>query len=819
MKGIKLRWLSRALALIASHCLWVSYSYAVTPSPEVVAIDAQNTIGRFTNLNDGEVINQSFIYWDYIDDKLKIQGEFEEIPKYMDTSNLMLLVNRQDIDLILGSTFEVDTVNGAAAFEVDLPMPVFIPGNFPVLDFTIELVYEPNDQAIARERVTLYDLRDDQGATVIPEPVEPTVGINYQLTNYGLGGASVGDPTGIEAIVLAEYPSPSMEDFNALLATKAEELSSQSVSGLEKCIDYRDIEEENFSKAREFSAYRQAMNNARKQYAAYQFCQSSGKPGCDLFCVKELPKANDFKLCVDTISGTPNAATVADFTDLELEFIDGLQPGLINADLTFEGYQTFVDLYLSGLSVEWRDSAVCFPPPPGTLEDFDIASAQWLVDWTTCRETEINAAVASTDLPDGISPHFAINTDPTDAQQLDVYDYRLTEFGFESITRDAAKGTCAKDFISGTADAFLYGFVDDALLPLAGAVNHNQPDTALARLIDEAFGEMAIGQIETDEYDLNADIYQVATSTVNGLMIDWETLIQPLDVEDMTRYGHYYLAQLGNIPYLSENSLDAWGNVISSKFGLNTWWINNMIRVHSTTEALHRQLAFSEEELGIGNSTKSLITEFDGGLLAPHHLVFNELDGQEVEFRLRRNVDAFVFQQPDPLELTDVGHPTSYGANGWRLSVKEPDKIDPTTGEVLEIGEVFIELALSFYESDFSLISGTLPEVRFLEPLFSTIAWQIHVEDMDFPSCKKFTHYSASTRVGSCESELENALILLLQDKLDAVAAALVSQIPTPQYFALEGDSNLELDAVNRSRLHSYGAMDVFDILELGVAE
>jgi len=84
---------------------------------------------------------------------------------------------------------------------------------------------------------------------------------------------------------------------------------------------------------------------------------------------------------------------------------------------------------------------------------------------------------------------------------------------------------------------------------------------------------------------------------------------------------------------------------------------------------------------------------------------------------------------------------------------------------------------------------------------------------MDIPGCRKFSHEFPQNRVGSCEAQMEAALRLFLLDRLNRIAERMLDQVLAPQYFALEGDSDLELQTSKMSRLHQFGSVDVLDLL------
>ena len=783
------------------------------PSPEEVVVDAENTFARVLTFRTGEVIAPASPYYDDVANALRIQGEFEEVPFYMDETNLRVVINGEDILQYPGTVFGVDPPIGlttTAGFLVNFPMPIGLP-EFPLIDLRVELVYVPHEQTVAREKISLYDLRFPQGVTLADAPDQPGIGINYQLTDYGLGGAGDGVPTGIEELVLAEYPQPSLEAFNALLTSIAQQLPAREQSNLRACADLTELVPEQFTSPRDFPPLRTALRQARAVYVAYTACVQSGSPGCENLCVTAPPKPRDFELCVDTIEGEPVAARVEDFADLELVFINGQSPGLIEGDMAFIGYQAQVDLDLRDLLVRWKQGA-CFLRPKVAVDNAQIGQVSWLNEWASCPATEINTSLALTDHPDGVRPQYAINEDPVDPERLYITDFRLAEFGFDAVSRDADVGTCGEDFIFDDADATLALFVNDGLTPLDAAVNDGQPESTLSQLLDEAFDEMAIGLVEPDEYVVNARINSVATSTLNGLMLDWATLIQPQELEDVPRLNPQVLTQGGFPPYLAENSLDPRGNVISSKFGLTTSWINQVLWARGSTEVMNQVMAFTEAELGISGDTQREVTQFDGIYLANIFPAFAALAGNIVELRLERQIDPFVFQPEDPSEfIPEVGWPLRYGVQGVRLYIKGPDKINGQ-GD-LERGPDYVTLDLNFYEPMVSLESSGEVGDEFLEPLLPSLIWRLSVLDMDIPGCQKYSHEFPPNRVGSCEAQMEAELRLFLVDRLDRIAERMLDQIPAPQYFALEGDSDLELQTENKSRLHQFGAVDVFDQL------
>ena len=791
---------------------------APTASPTVKRLvrDTADMRMWFVSHQSGEGVSNASPTYNANTGALRVGASFDGLPLSLDPADLRIVVNGRELfSLDPQASFEVEpqqqpkqkrTRGGfSLAYPLD-PSP-----QFPAFTLVAELVFDPEDVVLARTTVTLYDLRPVTGVYLDAVPPAAVEALDYQLTPHGLGGAGDGAPTGLEANLLAAYPPPSLESFNDRLTAHAAALPEIVEEEVRACVAYEELSAPEFSDRARFPAFGQAKDIATARYLAYEICKNNGGALCETMCIKERPVADDFELCVDTVTGTPTSATVGDIEDLELRFVDAAteQTALIEADLRFSDFAGRADLSLSDLSVRW-DGSFCLINPKAEADNALLDSEDWLQDWSTCRNARIDAAEASTADAPGQASRYLVGVDPVEDRQLTVVDARRPAFAFLNSDEEHGVGTCAEDFIAPAAQAVLSALVPGVQGTLATSVDDGRPATDIAQLLEQSLLPVDLSLPKTVDYDADPVVVALSSDAAHGLEVTWETTVTSVAPVGLpvTRI----LSQSAGQPLRVEYSTDDLGQTVSSQFGLTTQWLNQVLWAVGASHQFNEVMHWTDAQLDAGQGSTP-ITVFDGKLLADLHPGLRHLRGQPIEVVISRTLDPAVYMPPDPNALIpNVGWPMRLGLYGLQIRFKSPDRVSPSGRR--RPGRTHIHLDAALYDPDFHLTSDPLLGSHYLIGLTNEQAWQINIVDFDSPNCPKFSHEFTVSQQGVCERAVEAALSGLLRDTLGERLNAAIQQLVAPQYFVTDGKQTAELQTQNASRSQALGRISLRDVLE-----
>ncbi len=770
----------------------------------------------FVSHQSGEAVSNASPTYNANTGTLRVGATFEGLPLDLDPADLRIVVNGRELfSLDPQASFEIDPQQQPKQKRTrggfSLAYPLVANPQFPAFTLVAELVFEPEDVVLVRSTLTLHDLRPGTGVQVDSVPPATVEALDYQLTPHGLGGAGDGSPTGLEANLLAAYPPPSLESFNERLTAHAAALPEVVEEDVRACVDYEDLSAPEFSDRSHFPAFGQAKDLATARYLAYELCKNNGGALCETMCIKERPVADDFELCVDTVTGQATSAAVGDIEDLQLEFVDSTadQTGLIEADLHFSDFAGRADLMLSDLSVRW-DGSFCLINPKAESDDALIESEDWLQDWSTCRDARIDAAGATTAVSPGQAPRYLVGVDPVESRQLTVVDARRPAFAFLNTDEAHRVGTCAEDFIAPAASTVLSALVPGVQGTLAAAVDEGRPTTDIASLLEQTLLPVDLSLPKTVDYDGDPVIATLRSDSAHGLEVTWQSTVT--SVEPVGLPVTKILTQPAGPPLRIEYSTDHLGQTVSSQFGVTTQWLNQVLWAVGATRQFNEVMHWTEDQLDAGQGNTP-ITVFDGKLLADLHPGLRHLRGKPIEVVISRTLDPMVYMPPDPNALIpDVGWPMSLGVYGLQIRFKSPDRVHASGRR--RVGKTHIHVDAALYDPDFHLTSNPLLGSPYLVGLTNEQAWQINIVDFDSPNCPKFSHEFTVPQQGVCERAVEAALSGLLIGTLGERMNAALQELVAPQYFVTDGKQTAELQTNNASRSQALGRVSLRDHLE-----
>lgn len=838
--------LSKLLILLSVVVLWghvTKVEAAGKPSKKITRA-SRVTKAQIRNFREGHTLNNISPFYSATNDTLTVVGRFTKVPASIKDSQLRVIVSGVDISTIAGASISVQrskkrkTKYMKVGFSVALPAPDLT--LWPMLDVVVELVYKKTDQVLARERLSLYDLRD-RDASASADPTAGGVNLSVQLSNPGIGNGEVDQVEGLEIPVLSNSPYPSLEDFNTRLADAASRSPTQAYRGMvqdfDTCVKITDLEEDRFSNRLQFPALNVALLEAETLYLAYLAVQSGTQacgiaaPLCKLIldgaaCVQSTPQVSDFELCIDTIVGKPHSLSVGAMSDLQLGFLNSSNStaGTIEADIELSEYNGLVDGRLQDFVVRWRYGGCAESLKPlAYLDNEKLFELSWLNEWSQCRDMQLDFELATTKSRPQNAPQYNVTRDPDSSNRLYVSDHRLAGFELFDKTSEHAKGSCGIQTFAPGAAAYLELFTEQLSVILEQTWNESAPNTQMAQLLDLLFRPFAVGDVELPYHTINARVDSVRSSAQGGMLVDWSTLVSPTEEESFSRLKTTLFANSQGPAVQSQNALDAQNRSFDSSYGVTLNFVNKVLWARAAGPELNQPIVF-ETNSGSAGGVGSGLPGFGGipgGLppvssqyvsgdyLATLHPGFRELKGKDYEFVLSRVLDPFMFMPEDPSQqVPGVGLPVRYGINSLRILLKEKDRIKD--GKVAKVGKTYIDFDASFVDESFFFSFDEEPGSQLLESELSDANWQINVRDMNLVQCPMFSHGQGVQQNNSCERGLEEAVNLLLRDKLTSIFGELVDDIPAPQFFNSEGVALTSVQSDEQSKFQFDGRVTLF---------
>lgn len=462
---------------------------------------SQNTTARVTNFREGDTLSTSSLFFNQANGTLTVKGRFDRVPSSVPDADVKVVVSGFSIVTLPGASLKITRPKTPGKFmrvAFSVPLPAPLTSIFPMLDVPVELVFKKTNQVLAREVLSLYDLRNSS-ASASGDPAVGRVSFTSQLSNPGIGESALAQIEGLEVPVLSNAPFPSLGDFNAELGRAAAATPLMELGGLvsqfNTCIKLTDLDENRFSNPLAFPAYAAALAEANALYASYLAVQNGvaacglAAPLCKLIldgaaCVQDAPKAEDFELCIDRVVGRPTSLSVASLSDLSMKFVDSTFPGsgTIEANVEFAAYNGLVTGRLQDMAVRWRGGA-CSPllRPLARLNNERTIDIEWLNSWSVCRDMNLDSAKASTKANPSHAPQYAVQKDPLSTARLYVSDARLAVFSLFNQTYNAAKGSCALSFLAPAADTYLRMFSPQLAGVLGATWNFGSPESRLSQ--------------------------------------------------------------------------------------------------------------------------------------------------------------------------------------------------------------------------------------------------------------------------------------------------------------------------------------------------
>jgi len=349
---------------------------STTPSPNPPPV-----LGIGTPVH-GDPLYDTSAWYDDTTGLITVRGAVTHVPRP--------LINSGNYQIVLDGQFVASGVFAdAAQREISFmgETPARAMPTWAMRTVLAELVDTTTTQVVARGYVDYFDLRVADEAS--PRAgYGPISGMAVQLTDSGVGRSVIDDrATSLEVPHLASLPCPSLADFNDALHSTARALPSDAgPTKLGACIDLADAAalEPGLTGTPEYLAL---YGVATGYYLAYEAFEESGActglgavlgaanpflgmialAGCEVamqsYCVKALPRAEDFELCVDELQANPSALGIEQVDEVSLAFADsgGTDGARIAAGYGVAGVTGTLDGLVRRLSYRWAGSSCSAP--------------------------------------------------------------------------------------------------------------------------------------------------------------------------------------------------------------------------------------------------------------------------------------------------------------------------------------------------------------------------------------------------------------------------------------------------------------------------
>jgi len=714
---------------------------------------------------------------------------------------------------------------------------------WPEKTVLVELADIHSQAVLARSQSVYLDLREADEANASNDVNNFIPGLFAQFTNSGVGAhASATDSYGLEIPNISAMPDPDLKDLNNQFESAAKAIPDYKLDDIEACIALNDIKEDKFRDELAFPALLAIKAVATADYEFYKNVVS-GSAACEAvfpvlgaaictatmeatWCVKEAPENKHFELCVHSIEGEPITASIETIDDISFEVLKSAanqDSGLIQSDVAIAGIEGRVNGKLRKMTLRWIHNGIIpctglsdIPanvangaddyekmggPPDISVDDNFIIQHDWSNDWATCKNIEVNNDWGRTDstISPAKSAIYEISRE-ANIEQLSVRNTVKADFLF-STTKLKQKGTCAENFISGSAKTMANAFAGKFTGAFVDVWN-GRPDQP--KILDELLAPYELGAIDYADHEVIADLLPLSSNPVAGVRFAYQTLVNPVLQADSNRNTAGMLYHPARVQGDNLSGVDDDGNPFDALITLTTGYVNQKLHTLGATSRLNFNLQPSWADLGVDATLlgyqKNQAPPLNGTVLGAFNPVFAELGAQEVQIKVARVLDPIVWMSPDPpaFLMKSYGSPLSYGIEGLSVSFAEEDRIDPKSGNLIP-GKIWLRALLSVVDKDFQFTLAYQQNDVNLNAGFIDERWILTIQDNNFSTCDMIPH-GKFDKPGSCERLLEDELLQLVKPRIKDRMNSLVSQFPAPQFFDVQGKSGQKIQTTPVSR-------------------
>lgn len=643
----------------------------------------------------------------------------------------------------------------------------------------VELYDIHTSEVVARDRIVLFDRREDVAIVAQSTRKEISDGFGVQLTPAGLDD--------LEIPHLATLPRPDLPALNDELAGLVGP-GIPATLPFEKPLPCFPLDK----RWKKVDAYKTAKLAAQAAYTTYKATKKAANTaaGAGPFgplvsaalsaaaerqCVKKRPKLADFEVCAARLDGLLERITVGAVDDADLAI--GAGSPQIDAGVTLTGIDGVADAFLRGLEIRWvPGDDLCVGRPMAAVDEREIAQRAWLDAWATCEDLDVDAARARMLADQEVQ--FMLSADPADGEQLVSDRTRAGSFTLLGTGVDVRKGLCSDPEVETRAAELAESYFAWIGLDVTMAWDAGQPKMQHAQALDLLLDGVGfeLGTYEPTDHALRADFTTVETVADEGLRLSFETDTETRSIGAPVVAPPWTYRGAEPMPW-SHDGRSLANEPFDLAFSITTGHLNQVIRALAPTERL--TFTASWAELGFappGGARPEEPALLDGQALAAVYPALADIGADEVEVRVAPTLTPFTWMPPDTIGLERPGElPIIYSIGQLELKLVEPDT-----------GFVWLHAIIDLYDDEFSVeLDPEIGSPR-LRTGFGNELWGIGILDEQLPSCAMEEH-AASRTPDTCDDLLPEALYAWLAPLLAPRFEGLLDELPAPQFFDAGG--------------------------------
>lgn len=762
----------------------------------------------------GAGIEQNAPFYDPATQRVRVSGSVAGVDAG-NILNFLLLVQGYNVPMtILPSktvTFETwvpvgpDPPPGLGYWPSWYPyLPFFLDINHIQKPIIAELYDIAQARVVGRSRITLFDKRWDAGLRhdYPTSPIEN--GVAFELTTTGLDN--------LETTHVSSMPQPSAAAFNSLLTSNFTGLlqtyapETRIGRNDKACIPLAQADPAFLTLGAYNAPLTGALSQAVLQFSLYQYARSNpNAPGSQACltdcCVRSLPQADDFELCVGTLEGTSDSLSLASVAGANLQI--GASP--IEAQVDLNRLHGTIDGRLRDLFIRYRrreSKCIIMPRPQRSIDNADLTGS--LATWTSCQDLGLTAQRPSTQ-------HlltFTLGQDPASSEQnlVQAQNLPVPMFGL-GVNRNESpnRGRCGRPELRAHVVTLLQMFYNKMQSALDASWRHNHPNTQQALALDKLFSRWEPGifgdRVLPDHTlklqfppglmtYLGQPLGFLADRLYASLSSDVQANPSALVVPPPTSFVY---SLPGTYPCLDmqvpcQPGRDFFGNPFDVSYSVTTGALNQVLAQLSSTNWLRFTFRPTYQQLNLTPPPRAKPTDrpvLDGTLLSQWFSAFSDLGSTQVGIYLQPTLLPFTWINPDPQRV-----PLGRALLTYQMSQYLVDFVGDTKGP--NGSYLWLRVLVDFYDPDFQLSLHPTPRTNLLRPaLSSSPQWTYTLLESQLASCPSspMTMYPPPPPIASnpCGGNLAAQVGELVRPVLEQKLLGMLSRYPAPLWYDAAG--------------------------------
>lgn len=766
----------------------------------------------------GAAIEQSSPFYDPATQRVLVSGAVGGV-NAGNMINFLLLVQGGNTPMTIQPSGAVTFQTWVAVGPDPPPGLAYWPSWYPYLPFFLDIdhIQKPiiaelydiaQARVVGRSRITLFDKRWD-GALRHDYPASPIESaVAFELTTTGLDK--------LERTHVSSMPQPSAAAFNSLLTSNFTGLlqtyapETRIGRNDKACIPLTQADPAFLTLGAYNAPITGALSQASLQFLLYQYAKNNpSNPGSQACltdcCVRSLPQADDFELCVGTLEGTSDRLSLASVAGANLQI--GANP--IEAQVALNGLHGTVDGRLRDLFIRYRQresKCTMVPRPQRSIDNADLTGS--LATWTSCPGLGLTAQRPSTQ--DWLT--FTLGQDPASSERNLVQASNLPVPIFRlGVNRNESpnQGQCGRPELRAHVVTLLQMFYDRMQSALDASWRHNHPNTQQALALDKLFSRWEpgiFGDLVLRDHTLKLE-FPPGLMTYSGwpmgfladrlyasLSSDVQAAPSALVVPPPTsfvysRQGSYPCLDIMSTP--CQPGRNFFGDPFDVSYSVTTGALNQVLAQLSSTDWLRFPFRPTYEQLNLTPPPRARPTDrpvLDGPLLSQWFSAFSDLGSTRVSIYLQPTLLPFTWINPDPQAVPPV--PPGRASLTYQMSQYLVDFVGDQKGP--NGSYLWLRVLVDFYDPDFQLSLHPTPRTNLLQPALSgSQQWTYTLLESQLGSCpySPMTMYPPPPPIvfNPCGGDLAAKVGDLVRPVLEEKLLGMLSRYPAPLRYDAAG--------------------------------